>query len=243
MLYGIISDIHANQEALEECLQRLKGKVDKIICLGDIIGYGPNPNECCEMIRELNIPSIAGNHEKAVLGELELTWFNQNARSALHWTQKELSEDNKNFIYQLPNALVYEKFQIVHGSLINPIEEYMDSLNVAIPSFEKMAKNLLLVGHTHMPIFFTRKTDGNYDGGAITGDENIYLGEYDRVIVNVGSVGQPRDGDPRAAYGILNDEKAEISVHRISYDIAKTQEKMRNALLPDSLIERLSLGN
>lgn len=221
MRYGIVADIHGNLEALEAVLRQIEGKVDQLVCLGDIVGYGPNPNECCEILRKRNILSVAGNHEKGTLGELELTWFNKNAAAAIRWTQKEILPENLEYIKGLPLKLDFPEFQIVHGSLIKPAEEYLTKLAEAIPTFERMTKPLLFVGHTHRPLRL------------------IYL---DKEIVNPGSVGQPRDGDPRSAYIIYDTVKEETPLFRVNYDIETVQKKMKSAGLPQFLIERLSEG-
>jgi predicted phosphodiesterase len=242
MLYGIISDIHSNLEALNAALSFLQKKVDKIISLGDIIGYGPNPNECCETIKRLDISSIAGNHEYAVLDKTDINWFNKNARDAILWTKKELKQENIHFLSQLAEILNFDDFTIAHGSLRDPINEYIDSLRVAIGTFERMKNRICLVGHTHVPVIIGIREDGNYDGRLIKDNDVIYLGDYKKVIVNVGSVGQPRDGNPKAACGILDTEKQEISIFRLEYDIEAVQKKMEECNLPRPLIDRLSHG-
>lgn len=221
MRYGIVADIHGNQEALLAVIRQLEGKVDQIVCLGDVVGYGPNPNECCELLRERKILSVAGNHEKATIGEIELAWFNKNAAAAVRWTQKVLTPENLQYIQGLPLTLDFPKFQIVHGSLVNPAEEYLTDLNAALPTFALMEKPLLFVGHTHRP---------------------LNLGQEGKKIVNPGSVGQPRDGDPRSAYIIYDSVKEETPLFRVKYDVETVQKKMRTAGLPQFLIERLSEG-
>jgi len=219
--YGIIADIHGNLEALLAVLSRLEGKAEKLVCLGDIIGYGPDPNECCEILRKLGIPSVAGNHEKATTGELPLTWFNPNAAAAIRWTQKVILPENLEYIKGLPLTLDFPEFEIVHGSLVNPAEEYLTSMAEAIPTFNLMQKPLLFVGHTHRPLRL----------------------KYDKKeIINPGSVGQPRDGDPWAAYFVYDTEKKEGELFRVNYDIEAVQNKMKAAGLPQFLIERLALG-
>jgi putative phosphoesterase len=221
MRYGIIADIHSNLEALEAVMRQLEGKAEGIICLGDIIGYGPNPNECCEIIRRKNIPSVAGNHEKAVLGEIPLEWFNPNAAEAARWTQKEILSENLGYIKGLPLKLDFPEFQIVHGSLADPVMEYLTNMAEAIPTFNLMQKPLLFVGHTHRPLRL------KYDN---------------KEIINPGSVGQPRDGDPWAAYLTYDTEKKDAQLFRVNYDIKAVQDKMKAAGLPQFLIERLNLG-
>jgi len=241
MLYGIISDIHSNLEALDVVLNKLY-RAEQLICLGDIVGYGPNPNECVEKIKELNIPTVAGNHDKAVTGEMEVTWFNRSAREAVFWTQKELSEKNLEYLKTLPEVLEEDDFQIVHGSLRSPIEEYVTSISEALPTFEKMTKPLCFIGHSHVPLFIALKKDGNYDGRMLGDGEEILVEDYEKVIINVGGVGQPRDGDPRASYGIYDSKTKIFTLHRVEYNIEQVQEKMKVAGLPQPLIDRLHFG-
>lgn len=241
MRYGIISDIHGNLEALHIVLDRIK-ETDKIICLGDLVGYGPNPNECVEAIKSMNIPVVAGNHDKATTGEMDVTWFNRDARDAIKWTQGEIKKKNLEYLKNLPLTLDFEVFQIVHGSLRAPLEEYITSLFEAMPTFPLMKKPLLFVGHSHVPLCIVMKKDGKFDGWVLGDGDVVKLKEFEKAIVNPGGVGQPRDGDPRASYGIYDSDKNEVSIFRIPYDIKKVQEKMRKAGLPVPLIERLAFG-
>ena len=213
--------MHGNLEALLSVMEALSGKADQVICLGDIIGYGPNPNECCDIIKKNQIISISGNHEKAVLGEMPIAWFNPSAAKAIHWTRAELKLENIDFIKGLPPVLELDDFEIVHGSLAYPAEEYLENIFVAVPTFNLMTKPVLFVGHTHRP---------------------LVLNYAEKKIINPGSVGQPRDGDPRAAYLTFNSETGEAILHRIGYDIKSVQAKMIAANLPRDLIERLDLG-
>jgi len=241
MLYGIISDIHGNLEALEKILAQLT-IVDKKICLGDMVGYGPNPNECVNLIRKLKIPAVAGNHDKAVTGELELTWFNRYASDAVLWTKKEISAENLDFLMKLPLILEEDDFYLVHGSLRSPLEEYITSVFDALPTFEKMKKPLCFVGHSHVPLVVVIKKDGNYDARVLTDNEEVLVDNYNKVIINVGGVGQPRDGDARACFGIYDTKTRIFTLKRIEYDFTKVQAKMREVGLPLPLIERLQYG-
>lgn len=241
MLYGIISDIHGNLEALEVVLHELR-RMEKLICLGDIVGYGPNPNECVKRIRDLNIPIVAGNHDKAVVGEVALTWFNRNAADAVRWTQGVITQENLEYLKSLPEVLEEDDFQIVHGSLRNPLEEYITSISEALPTFERMVKPLCFIGHSHVPLFIARKHDGNYDGRVLLDGEEVLVEDYEKVIVNVGAVGQPRDGDSRASYGIYDSKTKIFSQHRVEYNIKAVQEKMKISGLPQPLIDRLQFG-
>jgi len=241
MLYGIISDIHSNLEALTSVLKQLKN-VDKIICLGDVVGYGPNPNECVEEIRQLKIPTIAGNHDRAVTKDLVTTWFNANAKAAVKWTQQVITLENLEYLKNLPEVIVEDKFEIVHGSLRSPLEEYITNISEAIPTFDLMTQPLCFIGHTHRPMFIGLKNDGNFDGRTLKDNEEVFVGDYEKVIINVGSVGQPRDRDPRASYGAYNSKTKIFSLHRVAYDIVKVQKKMKAVNLPQFLIDRLATG-
>jgi predicted phosphodiesterase len=239
--YGIIADIHSNLEALDVVLAELRS-VDRLVCLGDLVGYGPNPNECVEKIRDLKIPVVAGNHDKAVANELEDSWFSPEAREAIAWTQEVITGDNLKYLKGLPEVLEEDDFVMVHGSLRSPIVEYIASLSEAMPTFEKMTKSLCLVGHTHIPVCISQTKDGRYDSRELKDKSEVNVGEYQKLIVNVGGVGQPRDGDPRAGYGIYNTETRIIKVFRTEYNFKSTQEKMEKVGLPYSLIRRLAHG-
>lgn len=241
MLYGIISDIHANLEAFDVVLNKLY-RVDKIICLGDIVGYGPNPNECVKKVREMNIPSAAGNHDKAVTGDMEITWFNYNARSAIEYTQREIKGENLDFLKGLTEIHEEDDFQYVHGSLRSPLREYITNIFEAVPTLERMTKKICFVGHSHIPLFIAQKDDGNFDGRILMDEEEVVTDEYSKIVINVGAIGQPRDGDPRASYGLYDTETKIFSLHRVEYNIEMVQEKMKTAGLPQPLIERLSFG-
>jgi putative phosphoesterase len=221
MRYGIIADIHGNLEAFEAVLSKLKGKADQVLCAGDVVGYGPNPNECVEMIRGENIPAVAGNHDKALVNEFPLGLFIEAAAEAMRWTQSVITPENLELIKGLPLKLEYPGFDIVHGSLLEPLSEYLTSMAAAVPTFNLMSKPKLFVGHTHQP---------------------LHLKYQDKEILNPGSVGQPRDGDPAAAYLLYDDEKQEVQLFRVEYDIEAVQKKMKAVGLPERLISRLKAG-
>lgn len=207
-------------EALNVVLDSL-GQAQRIICLGDIVGYGPDPDACIEKIKELNIATVAGNHDKAVTGELPTDGFNQNARGAVLWTKEVISAKNLDYLKRLPLVLEEDDFQMVHGSLVNPLEEYITNSGNAYPTFQMMTRQLLFVGHTHQPLRLSFKS---------------------KEIINPGGVGQPRDGDPRASYGEYDSKTRVFTLHRVAYNIEKVQAKMRTAKLPLPLIDRLSFG-
>lgn len=241
MLYGIIADIHSNLEAFRAVLRQLPA-VDRIVCAGDIVGYGPNPNECLELLREKNIASVAGNHDKAAIGDLSTQWFNVNARLAIEWTTPQLTLANREHLKSMPLTLELDDFQLVHGSLRDPLEEYIYNMEEASETIKLMAKPLCFVGHTHRPLYAGLKSGGSLDGRTLGKNDRVFLKYYDKTVINPGAVGQPRDSDPRASFGILDTDKNEFTLHRVEYDIAAVQQKMRAAKLPEQLIERIVYG-
>ncbi|MEW6097249.1 MAG: metallophosphoesterase family protein [bacterium] len=242
MQYGIISDIHSNLEALMVVLEKLK-EVDKIICLGDIVGYGPLPNECIDEVRKLSGVTIVGNHDLASIGWKEISWFNEYAQRAIIWTMDTLTKENKQYLSSLPEIVEEKDFIMVHGSLWDYTNEYITGVKKANKSFELLKeKNLLFVGHTHSPMLFLKKEYEPIYPIRLGDKDTIKVSTPDKLIVNVGAVGQPRDGDPRASFGIFDTDTMEIGIYRVSYDINKTQDLMRKEGLPEFLIERLAVG-
>jgi len=236
MKYGIISDIHGNLEALTTCLFYLKDKVSSYICLGDIVGYGPYPNECVEIVKGLdNLILIAGNHDLAVVGMKEISWFNPDAQTAIIWTSKILTPQNREYLQSLKSEFKGEKFTIVHGSPRDPICEYLLDSHVMEENLSFFNTPICFIGHSHIPLYYHKKKM------RILGDEEVVNPE-EKAIVSPGSVGQPRDRDPMLSFGIYDDETGEIKIKRLSYNIRRTQEAMMKAGLPSFLIERLVLG-
>jgi predicted phosphodiesterase len=249
MRYGIISDIHGNLEALEVALATLDG-CDRWICLGDIVGYGPNPNECCERVDGLDGLCVVGNHDLAALGHYDLSWFNEWAAAAIHWTQETLSDANKAFLQSLPLVQVVEDLQatlkhfvIVHGSLREPAEEYITSTWDALGTFARMDVPLCLIGHTHVAEYYAKDDSASTCERVSRVQGGVIQMESDRqYIVNCGSVGQPRDRNPQASCGLLDTQACSIEVYRVDYPIAITQQKMQSEGLPDFLWQRLAMG-
>lgn len=242
MKYGIISDIHGNLEALKVVLERLKD-VEKIICLGDIVGYGPLPNECIDEIRKLSGLNIVGNHDLASIGWKDISWFHEYAQSAIIWTMDILTKENKEYLSSLPEIIEEKDFIMVHGSLYNYTDEYITEVKKANKSFKLLKeRNLLLVGHTHFPRLFIKKENYPIYRIRLVDKDTIRISSDDKLIINVGAVGQPRDGDPRAGFGIFDTDTMEIKTYRVPYNINKTQELMRKKELPQFLINRLTSG-
>jgi predicted phosphodiesterase len=245
MRYLILSDIHANWEALQAVLGRAAGQYDKIVCCGDLVGYGPDPNPVVDWVRSDVAFVIRGNHDKAAVGLENLEWFNPVARTAAIWTQNELTPENAVYVRQLAKGpLAVDSYHIVHGSPLDEDEYLIGGPEVA-QVFEYLDRNLTFFGHTHVQGGFAVAGGWGYvlrgpspeeeSSGLDLNPEGVYL-------INPGAVGQPRDGDPRAAYVLYDPESRCVVYHREAYDIASVQAKIRAAGLPDFLAERLAVG-
>jgi diadenosine tetraphosphatase ApaH/serine/threonine PP2A family protein phosphatase len=237
----IISDIHANRPALEAVLKDA-GSFDKIWCLGDMVGYGPDPNECVARLQDFDHICLAGNHDWAALGRLNLENFNIDARMASAWTQQELTPATREYLEALPTRIGQRDFTLVHGSPREPIWEYLLDAGLAAVNFRYFSTRFCIIGHTHIPIVFALDEVHDRCHTLIPSyTDPIPLGTY-RMILNPGSVGQPRDGDPRASYAILDTEAGTWEPRRVAYPIEITQERMRARNMPRRLIERLETG-
>ena len=238
----ILSDIHANLEALEAVVAdaQTRGGFDVIWCLGDTVGYGPDPGPCIDRIREFDLVAVAGNHDHAAIGLIDASDFNESAKIAANWTANQLDHEQKEFLASLPLVAVQDTFTLVHGSLRAPIEEYLLDRNSAMGTLEILETQYCLVGHSHIP-FRCLEIDGDVDFYDFTEDELIEM-TNNRQIVNPGGVGQPRDRNPRSSYAIYDSTENNLVRHRVDYDILKTQRKMVAADLPSRLIERLGHG-
>jgi diadenosine tetraphosphatase ApaH/serine/threonine PP2A family protein phosphatase len=239
----VLSDIHSNFEAFQAVLEDA-GSVDEIWCLGDVVGYGPDPNACVELLRSLPHRCIAGNHDWATLGKLDLRDFNPDARDANLWNRTQLTPDNLAYLEALPETLVEGRFTLVHGSPRHPIWEYIIYCSTAQTNAGFFETPFCFVGHTHTPAIFRLDNTGNEDGCepvAPLVDRSVSLGQ-ERLIINPGSVGQPRDGDPRASYVILDWDLLTIEHRRVEYPVEKTQARMMELDLPLRLVLRLGYG-
>jgi len=239
--YLIISDVHANLTALEAVLADAP-EFDEIWCLGDLVGYGPNPNECIERIQDFSHVSMAGNHDWAALGKLDLSSFNTDARDASIWTQAELSPAAREYLNELPIQIEKDGFNMAHASPREPIWEYILDANQAYANFEHFSASICLVGHTHIPIVFELDEQRRRCETKIPPFANLLEFDQTRMIINPGSVGQPRDGDPRASYAMLDLDAMTWEFHRVAYPVEITQERMRARGLPRRLVERLEMG-
>lgn len=237
----VISDIHANFTALETVINEA-GNVDAVWCLGDLVGYGPDPNECVDTIRQLpNLTCIVGNHDAAALKQIDIDTFNPEARSALVWTRDTLSSVNKEFLANLIDLVVWENVTLTHGSPRQPIWEYILDVRTATQNFNFFSTSLCLIGHTHLPAIYSYSDLHSFASLSLP-EPNQKISLPKRAIVNPGSVGQPRDRDPRAAYAIYDSTTNLWEYHRVIYDIQAVQERMKKVGLPEKHIQRLSAG-
>lgn len=240
----IVSDIHANLEALEAVLADAgrKGGFDAVWCLGDLVGYGPEPSACLRRLREYDLTAVAGNHDYAAAGVMDAADFNGAAYAAIRWTAGQLAADEIRFLAQLPMVAQRPPFTMVHGSLRDPVIEYLVRPEQARATLERLTTPYCLVGHSHRP-FVCRENGGDPRFHSFPPDEGAAL-DAERCIINPGSVGQPRDGDTRAAYAIAVDDGGLLAIehYRAGYDILAVQGKMRGARLPGYLVDRLGYG-
>lgn len=245
MRIGILGDIHANAEALRAVVAALREDgVDVFVQVGDIVGYGPEPSVCIDIVRELGCVTCLGNHDAAVLDRLDTSYFNNFARAAIHWTRPRLRPQDYEFLRSLEYVVRRPPFTVVHGTLHLPEQfGYVISPVEALDSLDEQDTLLCFVGHSHVPAIYLRRDDAPRDIHVVPHSEaEISIRGFDRVLMNVGSVGQPRDEDPRAAYGLVDTEQGIASIKRVHYDIAGVQKKIREAGLPEVLANRLALG-
>ena len=243
MRYAIIADIHSNLDAFQVVLQDIenRGGVEEIWCLGDIVGYGPQPVECIELLRRHCHICVAGNHDLAATGKLDTTCFNHAAAEAASWTAGRLSPEDIDYLQSLPLKLEREDFTLVHGSPREPVWEYVVSPPTAAASFAYFDTRFCLIGHSHVPMVFDLDRDGICNLQQLP-EELGLMQEEKRLIINCGAVGQPRDGDPRASYAILDCDRGILYHYRVEYDILAVQQKMTELGLPSRLSSRLSHG-
>ncbi len=239
MKYAVIADIHANLEALEVVLQDSKEqKCTHYCCVGDVVGYNANPRECLALVRELNMPCVKGNHDEYCSSEETLEGFNPHAAEAVNWTRKQLGESDKQWLRELKYVRLVASFSMVHATLDGPQRwGYVFDKLAAAASFTYQNTPVCFFGHTHVPVAFIR--DSVVRGGTYS---KFKVEPGRKYFVNVGSVGQPRDGNPQAAYVIYDMDEGSIELRRLNYNIANAQAKIRAAGLPDRLADRLALG-
>jgi putative phosphoesterase len=242
MRIAIISDVHGNLQALEAVLPEIKKEnPDSVIFLGDVVGYGANPNECCEIIKEVADVCIIGNHDSAVIGKIEIEWFNPDAREAILWTRENLKRENMEFIESFVETFKISDFLFSHGSPVNPREFiYVFSSETAkeISLWAKGKYRCVFVGHSHITLSFFIDSSGNPIPFI---EEEVKL-EGGDFVINVGSVGQPRDGDPRAFFAILDTEKRLYTARRVEYNVKEAADRILKNGLPPFLAYRLFVG-
>lgn len=239
----VISDIHANFTALEAVIKDA-GNFDQVWCLGDVVGYGPEPNECINRLREFDHICLAGNHDLAVVGKVALWDFTQDAREVIFWTRHWLTSINLDWLQSLPDTILEVGYDItlVHGSPRDPVWEYITEENVAKSNLDLINTLICLNGHTHLPIIYRKPWDDwrvLEEWPRINSPIHMTL---DRMIINPGSVGQPRDEDPRAAYAIIDIETMTFTHRRVQYDVSYVQKLMKQAKFSNRLIRRLRFG-
>lgn len=241
MIYVIISDVHSNMEAFNAVVEEISLLAEKKTAfLGDIVGYGPEPNESIELLRKVADFAIGGNHDWACVDLTDITYFNIYAQQAVLWTKSVLKPGNASYLKSLKPMGKWEGLTLAHGSPREPEAwHYLFSVEDAELNFSFFDTQVCFVGHSHYPINFIRSRDGRirYNRNA-----NIEISPGERYIINVGSIGQPRDGNPDSAFAIYDTESNLVQLKRVPYDIATTQEKMRVRGLPGYLINRLALG-
>lgn len=225
MKLAIISDIHGNLQALESVMKSIENKkVDQVVCLGDIVGYGANPEECVELIRSSGFPTVLGNHDEAATEKGIPEYFNHWALEAILWSRDRLSKNSKTFLHNLPFKMEFGDICLTHASPRKPeLWTYLITHGQALPEFQYFSQSVCFIGHSHFPVVFTES-------------------EGSRRIINVGSVGQPRDHDPRSCYGIYDDKSLNFEWVRVEYDIKCAASAIVNAGLPKFLANRLMSG-
>lgn len=240
MRIAVVSDIHSNLAALETVLAAIDQEApDEIWCLGDVVGYGPKPNECCALVRARADISLGGNHDLAVRGTIDLAEFSGDAAVAARWTAGVLSDESHAFLDGLEPQGERAEIALYHGSARDPVWEYVLSDDAAAATLALSPRPIVLVGHSHVALE-VRWIDDALDGGLAAAGTEVQLDG--RVLLNPGSVGQPRDGDPRAAYLVLDLDGGTAAFRRVAYDVERTQAEMREARLPEALAARLVHG-
>jgi diadenosine tetraphosphatase ApaH/serine/threonine PP2A family protein phosphatase len=238
----VVSDIHANLHALEAVLEAIDGEgADELWCLGDLVGYGPRPNECTRIVAERADLCLVGNHDLGVLGRLDLELFTADAAESARWTAGELDDEPRSFLESLRPDAVRAGVALFHGSARDAVWEYVMTEDVAAESLVSSPEPLTLVGHSHLALEFSLLGPLVAGNLAVDGTE-LDLDAADRRLLNPGSVGQPRDGDPRAAYLVLDLDARRARFRRVSYAVERTQAEIREQGLPESLAARLEHG-
>jgi predicted phosphodiesterase len=241
MRVAVISDVHANRHALDAVLDAVEAeRPDAVWCLGDTVGYGPQPNECCELVHGRADLCLVGNHDLVVLGELTVSDFNDEAAAAALWTSDVLTESSRAFLAALKPTAEAEGVALYHGSARDPVWEYILTEEAAHATFELAQAALIMVGHSHVALALREEGNRNVAGGLAPAGAEVEL--EGRWLLNPGSVGQPRDGDPRAAWLLLDLDRKSATFRRVAYPVAETQRELLEQGLPASLAARLERG-
>ena len=239
MRVAVISDVHANFHALEAVLEQIDAEpVDAIWCLGDVVGYGPLPNECCEVVRQRCDLCLVGNHDLVALGRINVSDFNDEAAAAANWTAGQLTESSRAFLQDLQPSGTADRVELFHASARDPVWEYILTEEAAHATLDLTTARVVLVGHSHVALAIT--ANGGVAGGLAPAGTDVQLDG--RWLLNPGSVGQPRDGDPRAAWLLLDLDRMFAAFQRVPYSIEQTQNEMRERGLPRMLAARLARG-
>ena len=239
MRLAVLSDIHSNLVALDAVSGDMPA-VDQIWALGDIVGYGPQPNEVIRRLQELGVRAVTGNHDGAAIGTVDASWFNPDAAAAIRWTTSVLDENSQAYLAALPQVRRDGELTAVHGSPREPIWEYITDPAIAAANLDAFETRLCLFGHTHLPLIY--RADGIHITVVPANVSAPIALDERRALINPGSVGQPRDGNPDASYLVLDTEAGTVEFHRVRYEIELTQRLMRDVGLPRWLVERLAIG-
>jgi predicted phosphodiesterase len=240
MRIAVLSDIHGNLPALDAVLTALR-PYDAVWQLGDIVGYGPQPDEVVARLAQEGATGVRGNHDSAALGDLDTDSFNDDARAAAEWTARRIDTKTRDWLRALPERTIDGSFTLVHGSPRDPTWEYVFTASIARGNLTSFDTEHCLVGHTHIPVVYREKGGGRMEGIQIDDGDKLKLGRP-RVIANPGSVGQPRDGDPRASAMVLDTDEHTLQWHRVEYPIDRVQKLMTDRKLPQRLVRRLAYG-
>ena len=240
--YGILSDVHSNFEALQAVLAEIDAiGVDAVLCLGDIVGYGPSPNECCDLLRSRDVIAIAGNHDEAAVDGAGAERFNALAREAIQWTQGRLTPENRAYLASLPRERLLDGFGMVHGAPVHHFDYIMDVLD-AKRALELTNQRLTFVGHSHVAEVYYQDAGGRTFQQRLAHGGRIDIVPEFRYIINVGSVGQPRDRNPQASFAWYDRAAGIVEIRRLTYDVDRVQARIASASLPLPLAERLTTG-
>lgn len=245
MRFAVFADIHSNLEAMQAFVEDAAArKIHRYMCLGDIIGYGPDPNECVELVRSLpKMSCILGNHDAAAIWRYSPYSMTKDAKEVILWTIEQLSPDNTQYLENLQPVIFQVNMVFAHANPYNPeAYRYVTTRKYAARSFASVKEKLTFIGHSHRPLVITRKNYFQITFTAPKGNETHSVSTENRQIINCGSIGQPRDGDPRACYCIVDTEKERIEFHRLEYDYQRTCNKIQSAGLPNILAKRLLKG-